>query len=340
MCHHQTSDGSINTTGQQHVLERFLQNTHPDAQAELLPDNGLRIRWPVPSSEPLVSLLIPTRDRLNLVEPCVRSSLDKTAYHNYEILILDNASDEPETLKFFEEIQKSDRRVRVLPWNFPFNYSAINNFGVAHAKGDVIGFLNNDIEVISPDWLSEMLGYAVRQQIGCVGAKLYYADMTIQHAGIVLGIGGVAGHPYQHMSHDFDGYFKSLKVVRNVSAVTGAALMIRREVFQSVGGFDEQNFPVALSDVDLGLKVLKAGYRNVWTPFAQMYHYESKSRGRDTTPEKQKRSQREIKAFKEKWGAILYFDPYYNENLCLMSKNYGLSLWSREELKNKREERD
>ena len=280
----------------------------------LLPDT-YRIRHPIPSPEPLVSLLIPTRDRLELLERCVGSILSKTTYQQFEIIILDNESTQPATHAYFTRMQAADSRVKVLPYPFPFNYSAINNFGVHHAKGELIGLINNDTEVISPDWLSEMASHALRPEIGCVGAKLYYGDESIQHAGVVLGIGGVAGHSHAQWPANSFGYCRRLCLTQNYSAVTAACLLVRKSVYQQVGGLDEENLQVAFNDVDFCLKVSEAGYRNLWTPYAELYHHESQTRGADDSPEKKARFESETAYMQARWGSRLSLDPYYSPNL-------------------------
>jgi len=300
-------------------------------EAGIVP-NTYRLRYPIPQPEPLVSLLIPTRDTLEMLAPCIRSILKKTSYQNYEIIILDNESIESATLDYFEHIQAEDARVRVLPYPYPFNYSAINNYGVQHARGELIGLINNDIEVINPEWLTEMVSHALRPGIGCVGAKLYYADDTIQHAGVILGIGGVANHSHLNFPKVAHGYFARLSVVQNFSAVTAACLVVRKDIYKHVGGLDEVGLPVAFNDVDFCLKVREAGYRNLWTPYAELYHYESKSRGLDDTPEKVERFNGEVEFIKSKWGDRLRCDPYYNPNLSLgrMDFSIGESRWKQQ----------
>lgn len=287
--------------------------------------NTYRVRWPIPTPTPLVSLLIPTRDKKTITEVAVRSILDKTTYPNYEILILDNGSVEPETLAFFEQIQRESDRVRVLRYDHPFNYSAINNFGVQHAAGEVVGLINNDVEVIASEWLTEMVSHAIRPDIGCVGAKLYYGNDTIQHAGVILGIGGVAGHSHKQAERDAHGYFSRLKIHQNLSAVTAACLLIKKSVYEQVDGLDEDNLRVAFNDVDFCLKVRESGYRNLWTPYAELYHHESISRGQEDTPEKLARFQKEIDFMKSKWGEILNTDPHYNPNLTLDREDFSIN---------------
>ncbi|WP_116473691.1 glycosyltransferase [Zobellella maritima] len=289
--------------------------------------NTYRVNYSVPYPEPLVSLIIPTRDCRDITETCVRSILTKSSYVNFEILILDNGSVESDTLDFFESIQKEDARVKVIRYDYPFNYSAINNFGVKHSKGEIIGLVNNDIEVISPEWLSEMVSHAIRPEIGCVGAKLYYSNDTLQHAGVILGVGGVAGHSHKYYEKSEVGYFSRLLLSQAVSAVTAACLLVRREVFEQVGGLDEVNLKVAFNDVDFCLKVREAGYRNVWATYAELYHHESISRGAEDTPEKIKRFNFETQFMKNKWGALLKNDPYYNPNLTIDHEDFSLA-WS------------
>lgn len=307
------------------ALTDYFANVNPEVRIHpgLVP-NTYRVHWPIPDPAPLVSLLIPTRDRCNLVEVAVRSILKKSTYTYYEILILDNGSVEPDTLSFFKQIQKEDPRVRVLRYDHPFNYSAINNFGVRHAKGEIIGLINNDIEVISPEWLSEMVSHAVRPEIGCVGAKLYYNNDTIQHAGVICSLGGVAGHSHKHFPRKHPGYFYRLTLTQTLSAVTAACLLIRRHVYEEVGGLDEEHLKVAFNDVDFCLKVGSAGYRNIWTPHAELYHYESVSRGHEDTPEKQNRFRLEIEVMKKRWGPRLMFDPYYNSNLTKSREDFSI----------------
>ena len=288
--------------------------------------NTYRLRWPIPSPEPLVSLLIPTRDRRELVETAISSIIEKSDYRNFEILILDNGSTDPDTLEYFTRIPREDSRVRVVPYHHPFNFSAINNYGVSQARGEVIGLINNDIEIISPGWLHEMLSHALRPEIGCVGAKLFYSNDTIQHGGVIVGLGGLAAHSHSHFKRNETGYFHRLHCVQNLSAVTAACLLVRKSVFEQVGGFDEKNLTVAFNDVDLCLKVRAAGYRNLWTPYAELYHYESLSRGYEDTAEKIQRFQAEIFHMKKKWGngGNLQIDSYYNPNLTLDREDFSL----------------
>lgn len=310
------------------ALSEFFEKNGPEGikiETGLVP-NTYRVRWPIPNPAPLVSLLIPTRDRKTITEVAVRSILDKTTYANYEIIILDNGSVEQETLDWFAAIQQEDARVQVLRYDHPFNYSAINNFGAQHAKGSLIGLINNDVEVISPDWLTEMVSHALREDIGCVGAKLYYSNDTIQHAGIVIGIGGVGGHSHKYFGRNHHGYFSRLKLTQTVSGVTAACLIIRKSVFDQVDGLDEINLKVAFNDVDFCLKVREAGYRNLWTPYAELYHHESISRGTEDSPEKQARFQSEVEFMQAKWGEALKSDPFYSPNLTKDREDFTIGL--------------
>jgi len=282
-----------------------------------------RHRWNIPQAHPLVSLIVPTRDNHVLLEQCVESIRALTSYQNYEILIVDNQSTCQKTLDYMVQLEAKGH-ARVLRYPYAFNYSAINNFAARHASGTVLGLINNDVEVINADWLTEMVSHAIRPQIGCVGAKLYYPDDTIQHAGVVCGMGGVAAHVQRHLPKDSPGYFGRLWLIYNPSAVTAAVLLIRKDVFDAVGGLDEEGLPVAFNDVDLCLKVQQAGYRNLWTPFAELYHHESVSRGADETPEKRARFAGECSVMRERWGSLLANDPNYNPNLALDRHDFSL----------------
>ena len=274
-----------------------------------------RVRHPTPSPEPFVSLLIPTRDRLDLLERCIGSILCKTTYPHFEIIIIDNESSLPETQDYLRRIQTTDQRVRVLSYSSPFNFSAINNHGVLHARGELIGLINNDTEIISPEWLSEMVSHALRPEIGCVGAKLYYDDGTIQHAGMVLGVKGIAGHCHLDWPAGSLGYHCRLSLIQNYSALTGACLLVRKTIYQQVGGLDEENLKVSFNDVDFCLKVSEAGYRNLWTPYAELYHHEAQTRGLEDSPEKLARFRQEEAFMRTRWSSQLSCDPNYNPNL-------------------------
>lgn len=286
--------------------------------------NSARVKWPVPSPQPLVSLLVPTRDGVEILKPCVDAILERTDYRHFELLILDNQSSCAKTLAYMDEVEQRDARVKVLRWNHEFNYSAINNFGAKHSNGDIIGLINNDVEPIDGEWLTEMVSQASRPEVGCVGAKLYYPNGTIQHGGVVLGVGGVAGHAHRFFQHNEEGYAGRLQLVQNLTAVTAACLLVRREVFEKVDGLNEPDLAVAYNDVDLCLKVHKLGLRNLWTPYAELYHHESISRGADDTPKKRARALKEARYMREQWGPLLDRDPAYNPNLTLAHEDFSL----------------
>lgn len=275
-----------------------------------------RVIYPLPTEIPLVSLIIPTRDHCELLRGCIDSILNKTDYPNIELIIVDNQSQEASTLAYLEKL-KTKSKVHVIKYDDVFNYSAINNTAVNHASGDIIGFINNDIEVISPGWLREMVSHAVRPEIGIVGAKLYYGDDTIQHAGVILGMGGEAGHASKYLSKKAIGYRGQAVLLKSFSAVTGACLLMRRNLFEEVGGLDERNLPIAFNDIDLCLRVRERGYRVLLTPYAELYHLEARSRGSDDTPKRRFGFAREVDFMHSRWGNILSNDPFYNPNLTL-----------------------
>lgn len=307
------------------AVREHLAVSVPGAEVKMgLFPNTYRVRWPLPEQLPLVSLLIPTRDRVEILRPCVDAILAHTKYANFEVLILDNQSTCVETLDYMREVSSRDARVRVLRWDEPFNYSAINNFGALYAKGEILGLVNNDIEPINGEWLEEMVRQVCRPEIGCVGAKLYYPNDTIQHAGVVLGIGGVAGHAHKYFHRNSPGYFSRLHLAHNLSAVTGACLLVRKAVFEEVGGLNEADLAVAFNDVDLCIKVREAGYRNLWTPYAELYHHESVSRGAEDTAAKRVRANGEAAYMRRTWGTLLDHDPAYNPNLTLVHEDFSL----------------
>lgn len=283
-----------------------------------------RVGYPLPDPAPKVSLIIPTRDRVDLLRLSVGSILEKTAYAPYEILIVDNQSTDPDTLAYFAELE-SRENVRILSYDKPFNFSAINNFAVQHARGEIIGLINNDVEVINSDWLWEMVSLAVREEVGCVGAKLFYPDGRIQHGGVVIGIGSVAGHSHKYLPGDTFGYFGRMSLVHEVSAVTAACLLVRREIYELVGGLNETDLTVAFNDVDFCLKVREQGYLNLMTPFAELYHHESVSRGGEDSPEKIARFQKEIAYMHRRWRTNTEPDPYYSVHLSHTHEDYRLN---------------
>lgn len=273
---------------------------------------------------PLVSVIIPNKDHTDDLDICLKSLYEKSSYKNFEVIIVENNSTEKETFEYYEAIAQKHGNIKIVKWEGNFNYSAINNFGVNYAKGEFILLLNNDVEIINGSCLEEMLMFAQRKDVGAVGAKLYYSDDTVQHAGVILGLGGTAGHAHKHFGRSHPGYMARASIAQNLSACTAACLMMRRDVFDEVGGLDE-SFEVAFNDVDLCMKIRKKGYLVVFTPYAELYHYESKSRGNDSTPEKLERFRGEIDRFKEKWQKQLDDgDPYYNPNLTLTRDDFSL----------------
>ncbi len=274
----------------------------------------------------LVSIIIPTKDLADTLDVCLKSVFAKTTYDNYEVIVIDNGSVESKTSRCFASWQqRQPERFKCYDYNVPFNYSQINNYAVSQAQGDYLLFLNNDTEVITPDWLEAMVEQAQRPSIGAVGSKLLYPDDTIQHAGVVLGIGGVAGHSHKHLHTSQPGYISQAVSINNYSAVTAACLMCRREVFEKVGGFEE-DLAIAFNDVDFCLKIASQGYRNIYLPHVVLYHYESKSRGYENTPTKQARFAQEVKYMRQKWHHICDRDPCYNPNLSRSNEDYRLNI--------------
>lgn len=278
------------------------------------------VRYQLPR-RPLVSVVIPNRDNHELLERCL-ASLARSTYDHYEVVIVENGSGDPRTFACYERAERSGK-VRIVRWEGEFNYSGANNLGAARAEGDVLLFLNNDVEAINADWLERLLEYALRPDVGAVGAKLYYPNDTVQHGGVILGLGGIAGHPHVHWPRGDYGYFGRLIITQNLSAVTAACLMMRREVFEKLGGLDER-YAVAFNDVELCARIRQAGYLIVWTPFAELYHHESVTRGADDTPEKLARFVREVRMFAIEWSELLTTgDPYYNPNLTLQRPDFS-----------------
>ncbi|KAB7785357.1 glycosyltransferase family 2 protein [Methylorubrum populi] len=293
------------------------------ARAERGAEGFNRLVRPLPAPPPLVSVVIPTRDRAELLGVVLDGLFARTDYPALEVIVVDNGSTEPATRDLFARYA-GDPRLRVLPAPGPFNFSELSNRGAAAARGTILLFLNNDIEVLEPGWLTELVAIASDPEIGAVGAKLLYPDGTIQHGGIVLGIGGIAGHSHLGLPGSAPGYFARMVLSQEVSAVTGACLAMRAAVFSEVGGFDAAHLAVAFNDVDLCLKIRAAGYRIVWTPHARLVHHESKSRGAEDTPEKRARFEAESRVMRERWEPVLRADPYYNPNLSRAAAHYRL----------------
>jgi GT2 family glycosyltransferase len=303
------------------AVEAHLARLGVDAAVEETTDLGYyRVRYAL-KEHPMVSVIIPNKDEKESLQKCLKSILEKTEYDNYEILIVENNSTKDETFAYYKEIDGKNG-IRVLYWDSAFNYSAINNFAAREAKGEYLLLLNNDTEVITKGWMKEMLSNCQRSEVGMVGAKLYFPDDTIQHAGVIIGLGGLADHAFVNMSRRRAGYMHRASIQMNLSAVTAACAMVKRSVYEEVGGLEEE-LTVAFNDVDLCLKIVTAGYRIVYDPYVELYHYESRSRGVDD--EKNERHKNEVKYAQEKWKDFLNAgDPCYNRNLTLSKHNFSL----------------
>ena len=306
------------------AIEAHLARCHTDGEVLQTDNLGFyRVKYPV-KGKPLVSILIQNKDQVDSLDKCLRSIEERTDYDNYEIIIIENNSTEQKTFDYYNQI--CNDKIRVVYWKKEFNYSAINNFGVDQAKGEYLLLLNNDMEVISRDWMSELLGHCQRPEVGAVGARLYYPDDTVQHAGIIIGIGGVAGSVFVGMKRGYTGYMHRAAIQQDLSAVTAACMMIKRPVFEEAGRLEEQ-LKVAFNDVDLCLKIRKNGYLIVYDPYVELYHYESKTRGAEDTKEKVRRFQSEIEYMRCHWIDILKNgDPAYNPNLTLKKWDYSLKV--------------
>ncbi len=274
--------------------------------------------------DPLISIIIPNKDHIDDLERCISSIEKKSTYRNYEYVIVENNSTESSTFDYYEKLKRRLPNVKVVVWKGPFNYSDINNFAVDYADGEYYLLLNNDTEVIAPEWMEELVGYCMRPDVGIVGARLYYEDDTIQHAGVVLGFLGLVGHCFVQQKREATGYCHRIICAQNYSAVTAACMLVKAKVFREVGGFSH-DLAVAFNDVDFCLKVTHAGYLIVYDPYVELYHYESKSRGLEDTPEKQERFARETATLEKHWpGIFTEPDPYYNVNLTLKSQDFSL----------------
>lgn len=283
----------------------------------------LRARWPLPSTLPRVSLIVPTRDQVGLLRTCIEGLLNNTDYPDLEIIVVDNQSSAPEALEYLDGLPLQG--VRVLPHPHPFNYSTINNRAVEHATGEIIGLVNNDIEIIESGWLKEMVSQLLRDKVGAVGAKLLWPNRMVQHGGVVVGINGLAAHTGNNLNEDDAGYLATNQLTRRQSAVTAACLLVRKSVFEELGGLDEKRFPVAFNDVDFCLRLQQSGLNLIWTAFAKLIHAESASRGKDISAEKRARAHREQQGFIERWSLSGQIDPYYHPALShdYLSGPYG-----------------
>ena len=307
---------------QRQALKEHLHRLSIEATVSPAPESPEhhRVQYALPAVLPLVSIIIPTRDRAGLLRVCLDSLLQRSSYPNIEIIIVDNGSTETATTQLFNQLPKD--RVRILRDESPFNFSALNNRGVSVGHSAILCLMNNDTEIITTDWLEEMLSFAQRPDIGCVGARLWYPSGFLQHGGVITGIGGIAGHAHLNLRRGGRGYFCRAVLHQSFSAVTAACLVVHRSIFQQVGGFDEA-LAVAFNDVDFCLRVRQAGFRNIWTPYAELIHHESASRGYETKPHKQARIQAETRLIRERWGDILFNDPAYNPNLSLEDNDFS-----------------
>ena len=314
------------------ALAQHLKRTQQSFVAlEQLHEGGhWRVKRAMPDFLPKVSIIIPTRNRRDLLGCCLDNIFSKTNYSNYEIIIADNGSAEPSVLEYYRQL-RDEKKVRLLFLPGPFNYSGLNNRAVAQAQGEILVLLNNDIEIMDGDWLQELVAYAVRPEVGAAGVMLRYPNKKIQHAGVVLGIagpmkvGGVAGHVGKSFREQRYVGGNRMCVAQNFSAVTGACLAVRKKLYEEVGGLDEQELPVSFNDVDFCLKLRAAGYWNVWTPHVVCIHHESASRGHENTPEKKERFAHEVTTMRTRWGKLLDADPAYNRNLTLEHEDWSLA---------------
>jgi glycosyltransferase involved in cell wall biosynthesis/SAM-dependent methyltransferase len=305
------------------ALNEHLQRQNIPARAELLPMGMYRVQYRLPEYLPLVSLIIPTRNAHGLVQQCIDSIRTLTTYKNYEIILVDNGSDDADSQTYFARLER-ESNVRVLRDEGPFNFSALNNKAVKHARGELLGLINNDIEVITPEWLEEMVSLALLPHVGAVGACLWYPDNRLQHGGVILGVGGIASHSHKFLPKGQYGYFGRAVLTQSLSAVTAACMVIRKSTYEKVGGLNEVDLKIAFNDVDFCLRVKEAGFTNVWTPFAEMYHHESATRGLEDTPAKQARFSQEVAYMTERWPDITN-DAAYNPNLTLGYDDFGLA---------------
>jgi len=313
------------------ALNEHFKRTGTDAHAVLQPRGYYRTQFSAPQDLPLVSVIVPTRNGAKLVRQCLDSLRDKTGYDNYEVILVDNGSDDPVALRYFQEL-RSDPLIRVVRDDRPFNYSALNNAAVAQARGEFVLLMNNDVEAIRPGWLTEMVSWGMQPGVGTVGARLLYPNGDLQHGGVILGLGGVAGHGHKYFPGNHPGYFYRAILTQELSALTAACLLVRKSIYEQVGGLNEAQLAVAFNDVDFCLRVRDAGYRNIYASYAELYHHESVTRGNEDTPEKQARFRRESDYMEAFWGAALRTDPAYNPNLTLDYEDFSYAWPPREPL--------
>ena len=308
----------------QKALDEHLKRSGIAGHAELLDFGMYRVHYDLPERKPLVSLIIPTRNAYALVRQCIESIRHKTLYPNYEIILVDNGSDDPQSLHYFELLSQL-KGITVIRDDGEFNYSAINNNAVEQANGELVGLINNDIEVISPEWLDEMVSLALQPNAGAIGARLWYPDNRLQHGGVIMGPLTLAGHAHKMLPRGHHGYFGRASLIQGMSAVTAACLIAKKSVFQEVGGLNENDLKIAFNDVDFCLKIMDAGYQNVWTPNADLYHHESATRGIEDTPEKVKRFMSEVVYMQTKWKDVIANDPFYNPNLTFAAEDFSVA---------------
>ncbi|MGK0298774.1 MAG: GT2 family glycosyltransferase [Gammaproteobacteria bacterium] len=316
-------ESDINLQHDIDALKVHLQRTKQLATASLV-KAGIWIKRDVPNPQPLISLIVLTRDRVALLSNCIHGLLEKTAYKNIEIIIIDNGSIEEATLSYLNSIIKNGR-IKVLRQDSEFNFSELNNIAVENSNGEYIGLINNDISVIEPNWLDEMMGHIIRADVGVVGAKLLYENDTIQHAGVIIGLGGVAGHNFRYEPGYARGYDDRLVLCQELSCVTAACLLTKKSVYKKVDGLDAVNVRIAFNDVDFSLKVKALGLKVIWTPFAELYHLESASRGSDLSKENIHRWNAEYMFMRNKWKHVLERDPFYNPNLTITDEDFSLA---------------
>jgi len=309
------------------AIAEHLRRQGIEGQVEACPENpeAHRVVYSLGEKLPGVSIIIPMRDQIGLLQHCLESLRLQTDYTPIEFVIVDNGSTEKAALEFLQNLERTSQ-ARVVRDAGPFNFSRLTNSGAACASGEILLFLNNDIAATEPAWLREMVSHAVRREIGAVGARLWYPDGTLQHGGIILGLGGVAGHAFPRLRRGQGGYFSRALLAQNCSAVTGACLAVRKQLFQTIGPFDETNLPISFNDVDFCLRLRAAGLRNIWTPFANLIHAESASRGHQPTTEEQAQFVREASFMQQKWGYELLHDPSYNPNLSLNLPGFELAV--------------
>ncbi|MFT3928219.1 MAG: glycosyltransferase [Myxococcales bacterium] len=319
------------TARSMHSGKRALEAHFARSKVEAIVEveaGAFRVTYDLPKQLPLVSIIIPTRNAEGLVRQCVESLMQKTSYPALEILLVDNGSDDPSALAYFDHLAAT-RKVRLIRDDNPFNYSALNNRAAQLARGELLCLLNNDVEIMSPDWLTEMVSVALQPGVGAVGARLWYPNDTLQHAGVFVGVNIVAAHGHRGLRRSQRGYLDRAALRQTLSAVTAACLVVRKSVFEEVGGLNEVDLKVAFNDVDFCLRLREAGYRNVWTPYAELYHHESASRGQENTPEKAARLASEADFMLARWAIALRHDPAYSPNLTDAADDFGWAWWSR-----------